>query len=273
MARIDGTSGNETLSGTKWSDAVFGGAGNDTIFGLGGDDYLYGGFGVDAIYAGTGNDRMNMTSGETNYSRGTARELLDGGTGFDHAFIDVSGSTVDGNPTDTVYINASGIGKFTIWAGADPDLDSARIADTVSVESFTLRPDGPAISYIGNIGGPAINLFLTATNGDDQFVGGGESSKVDLLGGNDTAIISMGRDVFTLGAGEDLVKFDISYNGPRDGKITDFNPAEDRLDLAGWSPDTLTVTETNGGTMLSGNDDTLFLAGLTGFDPWGTDIA
>lgn len=274
MARVNGTPGNDTLTGTKWSDGLFGYSGNDTLYGLEGNDYLYGDKGVDRLFAGSGDDRLNFTTYKTDYSsENKALEILDGGTGYDHAFIDVSGSTVDGNATNTLYINSGGTGKFDISIGADIDLESAYIGKTTSVESFTLRPDGPALSFIGNINGTPANLFMTATDRDDQFVGGAENSKVDLAGGDDMVVISAGKDVFTLGSGSDTVHFKEFSASVRDSKITDFNPAEDHIDLSGWSPETLTVTETNGGTMLSGNDDSLFLAGVTGFDPWGTDIA
>lgn len=274
MARVEGNNNSNTLNGTKWGDAIFGNGGADTIYGLDGDDYLHGGSGVDRIYAGNGNDRLNFTTCATNYSsQNKALEILDGGTGYDHAFIDVTGSMVDSNATNTLYINSGGTGKFDISIGADIDLESAYIGKTTSVESFTLRPDGPALSFIGNINGTPANLFMTATDRDDQFVGGAENSKVDLAGGDDMVVISAGKDVFTLGSGSDTVHFKEFSASVRDSKITDFNPAEDHIDLSGWSPETLTVTETNGGTMLSGNDDSLFLAGVTGFDPWGTDIA
>lgn len=274
MARVNGTSGNDTLTGTKWSDGLFGYAGNDTLYGLEGNDYLYGDKGVDRLFAGSGDDRLNFTTCATNYSsQNKALELLDGGNGFDHAFIDVSGSSVDGNSTDTLYINANGTGKFDISIGAYIDLESAYIGKTTSVESFTLRPDGPALSFIGNINGTPANLFMTATDRDDQFVGGAENSKVDLAGGDDMVVISAGKDVFTLGSGSDTVHFKEFSVSVRDSKITDFNPAEDVLDLAGWTKETLTVTEDRGGTWLKGGDDSLYLVGVTGFDPWTDGIA
>lgn len=274
MARVEGNNKDNILTGTKWGDAVFGLGGNDTLNGGGGDDYLHGGYGVDRLYGGTGNDRMNLTTGPADYSSDNkALELLDGGTGYDHAFIDVTGSTVDGNATNTLYINSGGTGKFDISIGADIDLESAYIGKTTSVESFTLRPDGPALSFIGNINGTPANLFMTATDRDDQFVGGAENSKVDLAGGDDMVVISAGKDVFTLGSGSDTVHFKEFSASVRDSKITDFNPAEDVLDLAGWSEETLTVTEDRGGTWLKGGDDSLYLVGVTGFDPWTDGIA
>lgn len=274
MARVNGTSGNDTLTGTKWSDGLFGYAGNDTLYGLEGNDYLYGDKGVDRLFAGSGDDRLNFTTYQTNYSsQNKALEILDGGTGYDHAFLDVSESTVDGVATDTIYITSAGTGKFNISIGSDIDSETAYIGKTTSVESFALRPDGAALHFIGNIGGTPANLFMTATDRSDQFTGGAENSKVDLGKGDDVLVVSTGRDVFTLGAGDDLVKFTSFYNGARDTKITDFNPDHDMIDLSGWTKETLTVTEQCGGTMLSGGDDQLFLAGVAGYDPWGNDIA
>lgn len=265
------------LTGSAWNDGIFGNGGNDTISGLAGDDYLHGGMGVDKIYAGTGSDRMNLTTGPTNYSSSNkAFELLDGGTGYDHTYLDLTGSKVEGVTTESISITANGAGNFTIYAIADltdPEMGYARIANTVSVESFALRPDGPSLYYSGNIGGPAMNLFLTATDRADEFVGGGESSKVDLMAGDDVLYVSMGADRFTLGEGRDTVYFNEAYNGPRDTVITDFKPTEDHLILDGWTNETLTVTEDRGGTLLAGSDDKLYLAGVHDFNPWNDGIA
>lgn len=277
MARIDGDEKANILTGTAWGDAIFGGGGNDTINGLAGDDYLHGGTGVDRIFAGTGSDRMNFTTGVTNYSSSNkAFELLDGSTGYDHAHIDLKDSKVEGVTTESVSIVANGAGNFTIYAIADltdPEMGYARIANTVSVESFALRADGPSLYYSGNIGGPPMNLFLTATDRADEFVGGGESSKVDLMAGDDVLYVSMGADRFTLGEGADTVFFNEAYNGPRDTVITDFKVGVDRLVLDGWTQETLTVTEDRGGTLISGSDDKLYLAGVKGYDDWTDFIA
>ena len=275
MATFNGNNSNNTLTGTQWGDAMFGNGGNDTISGGKGNDYLHGGLGVDKLYGGDGNDKMNLTTGATAYSHtNTAIELLDGGAGIDNAHIDAKGSTVDGEPTHTVNIGYAGPGDYWVTLTSDAGYGNARIATAENVESFTLREDGPALNYLGNIGGTGSHLTVTATNGADFFTGGGEDTTANLMGGNDTAIISSGHDVFTLGAGADTVRFTAWYNGARDGVVNDFKPGEDILDLSGWSDaKPLTVTEDAGGTKLSAGDDSLYLAGVHNFDAWTDFIA
>lgn len=270
VARVIGTKYNDNLTGTNWGDAMFGLAGNDTIKGGGGGDYLMGGLGVDRIFGGAGDDRMNLTAGNTAYSHtNTAAELLDGGTGRDNAHIDASGSTVDGRPTDSVFIGYQGEGKHAVTIGSDAGLGNAQLATAINVESFVVKDSGPALSYIGNIGGgggPTLNI--TGSNKGDYFTGGGETTIASLLGGDDVAIISGGGDTFTLGSGGDTVKFSALYNGDISGKVMDFNPEEDVLELQGWTPETLAVTEDAGGTWLTGGEDVLYLVGVTDYDPF-----
>lgn len=45
MAKIYGTSGNDTIYGGDGNDTIYGGGGNDTIHGGAGNDHLYGGSG------------------------------------------------------------------------------------------------------------------------------------------------------------------------------------------------------------------------------------
>jgi len=275
MARINGNGGNNTLTGTKSADGIYGYGGNDTISGGGGDDYLHGGTGIDRLFGGAGDDRMNVTTVAKNFTHtGTTYELMDGGTGRDNAHVDAKGSAVDGMETHVVYMNYAAPNTYTfhIDGGEEDGFGAAPLAQAVNVESFVLAPDGPVLSFLGNIGGTGSDITVTATNGNDYYCGGGENSNADLLAGNDTAIISTGHDVFAIGAGFDVVKFTGWYNGARDGVITDFNTAEDVLDLSGWAQDTLTVTDTSGGTWLSGNGSQLFLAGVTGYNPWDTAI-
>lgn len=275
MARINGNGGNNTLTGTNWDDALFGYAGNDTLSGGKGADYLYGGTGVDRLFGGDGNDRLNFTTENTAYShRNTAMELLDGGNGNDNAHIDAFGSTVDSFLTTTVHLTAMGQGKYDIGLDGGGGYGNAHVATTSGIESFTFREDGPNMNFIGNIGATGPALTISATNGDDAFCGGGEMATVNLLGGNDRAIISAGTDTFTLGAGNDTVEFSALYNGPRSGVVTDFNVAEDSLMLSGWGPEIpLTVAEDAGGTWLTGGDDALYLVGVHGFDPFAHAIA
>src|SRR5260221_6817040 len=53
---IDGTMGNDTLTGDGNANVIYGYLGNDSLTGGGGDDTLVGGTGVDTMSGGTGND-------------------------------------------------------------------------------------------------------------------------------------------------------------------------------------------------------------------------
>jgi len=66
-----GTSRAETISGSKANDVLLGRGGNDVLYGRGGNDVLRG---------GTGNDRL--------YARDGVRETVNGGPGFDEAWLD-----------------------------------------------------------------------------------------------------------------------------------------------------------------------------------------
>jgi Ca2+-binding RTX toxin-like protein len=226
-----------------------------------------GGLGIYKLYGGSGDDKLNLTTADVNYSSSNKTfELLDGGSGKDNAHIDATGSFVDSTPTDTVSVAAMGGGKYSVSVIGDSEFGSATIATTTGIESFTFKDTGPAVDFVGNVGGTGPALTVSTTNGNDLFCGGGENSTVNLLGGNDTAIVSMGADTFTLGGGVDTVNFSALYNGPRNGVITDFKQGEDDLMLEGWNATTLTATEDAGGTWLKGDDDSLYLTGVHGLD-------
>jgi len=87
--RIVGTQGSDylpggghddTILGLGGNDTIIGGAGDDTIDGGRGNDVITGGSGADHIDAGPGSDTVNAADGE--------RDLIDCGTGNDHAVVD-----------------------------------------------------------------------------------------------------------------------------------------------------------------------------------------
>lgn len=80
MATINGTAGNDVLTGTD---------GSDTIFGLAGDDVIDGILGADLLYGGSGNDLFKFSSVQVSSPAPTSVGLIDGGQGFDT--IDWSG--------------------------------------------------------------------------------------------------------------------------------------------------------------------------------------
>ena len=92
MAAINGTSGNDTLSGTIAADLISGlggddaissGEGNDRLFGNAGNDFLVGGSGNDALYGGRNRDTLQGGEGDDFLSGDLDRDILTGGGGKD----------------------------------------------------------------------------------------------------------------------------------------------------------------------------------------------
>lgn len=77
MALINGTSGNDVLTGTDADDAIYGLDGNDIIDGL---------FGADNLYGGNGNDTFRF-SGVRSSSSPTSIGSIDGGDGDDSIYL------------------------------------------------------------------------------------------------------------------------------------------------------------------------------------------
>ena len=84
-----GTSRADTLYGTRGNDVLLGRGGNDTLYGLGGHDVLNGGIGNDRLYGGKGRDTLRGGPGNDRlYARDGQRDIVDGGPGFDEAWVD-----------------------------------------------------------------------------------------------------------------------------------------------------------------------------------------
>ena len=96
--------------------------------------------------------------------------------------------------------------------------------------------------------------FLDGGRGRDHLVGGAGDDV--LLGGG-------GTDTLTGGTGNDTFVQDFSLSGRDD--ITDFNPAEDTIDIRGLQNiSEISVTAENGGTLIDGGTgNTLFVANIT----------
>jgi Ca2+-binding RTX toxin-like protein len=86
---INGTSGPDVIVGSEGNDVICALGGNDKISGLGGDDVVDGGQGddvleggpdSDTLLGGVGNDTLSAVDG--------ARDVLNGGSGRDRAFVD-----------------------------------------------------------------------------------------------------------------------------------------------------------------------------------------
>jgi Ca2+-binding RTX toxin-like protein len=107
LCTITGTPGNDVIRGTAGDDRICALGGNDRVFGLGGNDTIllgagndrgFGGGGRDEIRGGAGADRLTGGGGRDRlfgergrdvlFARDRARDLVNGGRGFDRARVD-----------------------------------------------------------------------------------------------------------------------------------------------------------------------------------------
>jgi Ca2+-binding RTX toxin-like protein len=160
---VDGSNGNDTITG---------GSGNDTLIGSNGNDAILGGVGTDTIFAGNGNDTVDG-------GRGTDTEILDSGDDIAAWDPGEGNDIIDGGPGhDTLAFNgANGNEKFDVSA------NGARALLTRDLGAIRMDMDGIEGLDLATLGGvdqvtihdlkqtdlrqAAIDLSLAGT-GDDQ---------------------------------------------------------------------------------------------------------
>lgn len=183
------------LQGGPDSDVLIGDASDNTIEGAGGNDILEGLAGDDTLNGGSDNDRI---------SGGAGNNMLNGGTGEDTVtFADTRGDvTVDltrqGQPQET----GDGIDTLTNFSNIEG-------------------------SEVGND-------RLEGDNNDNTLVGLGGNDTIEGGLGDDRLTGVGGDDVLRGGAGADTFSFTTANGQISLGNdvITDFDPREDKLDVA-----------------------------------------
>jgi len=220
---IEGTVGDDTLTGTDRPDTVTGLAGNDRLSGAGGRDLILGGDGNDALigdgwtaaeqaFAG-GDDTLVGGLGDDLLYAGNGSDVLIGGQGNDSLFAadDSTGDTLSGGEGDDLYIDnhgghvlleQAGQGWDTLVAGYGP----AVLPDHMEVlwlKAGTYAGTGNAADNVLGGEGTFIETVLihgaTTTSYDDHA-----GVYLQGLGGNDTLLASKGYDTLVGGHGDDV---------------------------------------------------------------------
>jgi VCBS repeat-containing protein len=88
MTIMNGSNGDENLTGTSENDVMNGGNGDDTLAGGDGNDALNGGNGEDTLLGDDGNDTLSGGNGDDTLDGGAGSNTLLGGNG-DDSFIEV----------------------------------------------------------------------------------------------------------------------------------------------------------------------------------------
>ncbi len=185
---INGTEGNDTLTGTEGDDVINGLGGNDDMDGRGGNDTLNGGAGFDLLIGGDGNDTLNGNAGADILMGDAGNDILDGGDGLSDlaVFTDLIGNyeiTTDENGVTTVvHLNGGADGTDTIT-----NVERLEFTDT-TIDTPVFEP-GP----------------ITGTAGNDTLVGTADADTIQGLAGDDTIQGEGGDDTLDGGAGDDTI--------------------------------------------------------------------
>lgn len=172
---IDGGPGNDTIRGELGADTLTGGPGNDSLSGGGGPDTMTGGPGLDSFVAGSEDDTLFAEDDE-------ADTQLNGGSGFDTAFIDAG---LDATPVAVEVVNGDGGPPPPPPPPGDCSYDAAARSVSAAIAGgmqSTLKVSGGAIWF-----GPAACGAATTSNTDSISIGGAagtvETLVIDMSGG------------------------------------------------------------------------------------------
>jgi hypothetical protein len=254
-----GTGGTAFVDGGFLADVrFFGEADSDTLFGGQGDDILTGGGGADRLTGRLGNDIYDVDDpGDTvieAFSEGTdlvgasvshtlaanVENLALTGTGD----IDGTGNGLDnqlsGNSGDNGLDGRAG-GDTMVGRDGDDTYTVDNTRDTV-VEASNAGIDLVRSSIAFSLGGKQVeNLTLT---GSADINGTGNTFANTIIGnnGDNTLNGAAGSDALTGAGGSDAFRFATALGATNIDSITDFNVADDTIELASAIFDTIVGT-------------------------------
>jgi Ca2+-binding RTX toxin-like protein len=240
--KLTGSSLNDTLSGGDGSDYLIGGSGNDLLDGgnesrLGtgdtlegglGDDTLTGGSGNDLLRGQEGNDYLKGDSGIDNLNGGMGNDTLEGGDDNDTLIDNEGDNSLTGGAGDD-YFSSESPGKNTMDGGAGDDYFNSSSGNNVLIGG-----DGIDTFYLwgnGAIDSPMNTVRIFGGNGNDIIVhnDGNYPSSVIVDGGagTDTYKVQIFKvssqltiNDFQVGAGGDV----LSIVGMLGDRYNDGNP-------------------------------------------------
>ncbi|MFT3974994.1 MAG: calcium-binding protein [Amaricoccus sp.] len=231
MARLYGTSGNDTIAGTSSPDMIYGYPRDgfpDEEFG---NDDLRGGGGNDSYDGGTGDDVILVL--------GTGDDLFQGGAGTDT--IQLAGDVVYQRLTLDVAagVERVDVGAYRLWGSAYGDTFDFSGLTAVAYRSQFIDLGAGNDVFVGHVGADFVrggigDDRLTGGDGNDFLSGGAGQDSFDGGAGNDVFLID-GRDsdVFLGGDGIDTVRQEAAAERYR--LILDAASGVERLDRAGYA--------------------------------------
>ncbi|MBO3762540.1 calcium-binding protein [Ciceribacter sp. L1K22] len=240
---VEGTSGNDTLTGTVFDETLIGGAGNDTYYVDNAGDvvveeadagtdtvranrsYVLGanvenlvltgtgntsgtGNSLDNVMTGnSGNNTLNGEAGNDTLKGGSGNDTLNGGSGADRM--------EGGSGNDTYYVDNAGDVVVESWGGGTDTVRASRSYTLGSnVENLVLtgtgNTSGTGNSLNNTITGNSGNNTLNGSSGNDSLSGGAGNDRLIGGSGNDTLNGGTGADRMEGGSGNDTYYVDHS---------------------------------------------------------------
>ena len=215
---INGTLGNETLTGGLGNDTINGFGGNDTLQGGEGNDQLNGGDGDDLLLADVGNDALDGGDGVDTLDisdagiAGAAVDLasnfiFSSATGIDTV---VNVENVRGSAGDDLLSGDAGANTFYASGGNDvingrdgtDTFDASAAGTAITADLTTGTVSGAFTATLSNVEniitgsgndavtGSADANALSTGDGSDTITGGGGNDTIDGGAGVDTAVVS-----------------------------------------------------------------------------------
>ncbi|MBK8177018.1 MAG: calcium-binding protein [Rhodospirillales bacterium] len=257
LSHVQGSQGNDTITGDSTINTLIGNDGNDFIYGGGGNDHLQGEAGDDRLFGDDGNDLLQGGDGYDYLTGGNGNDTLDGGAGADVADYRYSNA----NWTINLATGVATSGSETDTLISLSHVESSNGNDTVTGDSDinTLK---------GNNG----NDFLYGGGGNDNLQGGSGDDRLFGDDGNDLLQGGDGYDYLTGGNGNDTL------DGGAGTDVADYrySNANWTINLAtgvatsGSETDTLIslshVESSNGNDTVTGDSDINTLKGNNGND-------
>lgn len=233
---IRGRGCNDQIAGGNGKDRLFGNSGSDVLKGAAGNDRLKGGIGPDILLGGGGNDRLNGGADRDILRGGRKRDLLLGASGNDILAGGKDRDFLKGGGGNDRLKGGAGIDKLR--GGANHDiLDGGRDNDRLGgfrgndVVRGGTGDDG-LWGHGGNdrLRGGHGKDTLYGHTGNDKLFGGLRQDRLTGGAGNDVLVGGNRADTLTGGGGVD--RFVYNRIGERGDRITDFQVAQDVIDLS-----------------------------------------
>ena len=209
---IDARAGSDTINGGDGNDTLYGDAGDDLLNGDSGDDHLFGGEGNDTLHGGSGYDQLYGEAGDDHlYGNG----VLDGGTGND--YLEGSGLLIGGEGNDTL----KGQGFDTLQGGAGDDI----------IEAYSNAWDQGSNVIEGGAGKDTIY----GSFGEDTYIfnlGGGHDLLIERRA--DQAYSNVEPTADTLSFGEGITASDLTFNRRGLDMVIEHSNGTDSITVQNW---------------------------------------